>query len=169
MHMNNKGYYTLRVDPQFRELIRPLYKSDYLQLEKSIISEGCREAIITWNGIIVDGNNRYDICKSNDIPFAIIEGDFDSRDEIVAWICRTQLRRKDLPEEFRHYLIGKQYESEKAESWRNIGGVEEIGQPYLRDTNQNKTRTEIRMSISNRIVTAQQPPHQPQFKPSAKH
>lgn len=152
MHMNNKGYYTLRVDPQFRELIRPLYKSDYLQLEKSIISEGCREAIITWNGIIVDGNNRYDICKRNDIPFAIIEGDFDSRDEIVAWICRTQLRRKDLPEEFRHYLIGKQYESEKAESWRNIGGVEEIGQPYLRDTNQNKTRTEIRMSISNRIA-----------------
>lgn len=68
MHMNNKGYYTLRVDPQFRELIRPLYKSDYLQLEKSIISEGCREAIITWNGIIVDGNNRYDICKRNDIP-----------------------------------------------------------------------------------------------------
>lgn len=152
MQMNNKGYYTLRVDPQFRELIRPLYKSDYLQLEKSIISEGCKEAIVIWNGIIVDGHNRYDICKRYDIPFAIIDGDFDSRDEIVTWICRTQLQRSDLPEEFRHYLIGKQYESEKAESWRNIGGNEPIGQPYLRDTNRNKNRTAIRMGISNRIA-----------------
>ena len=150
--MNNKGMYSLNTDPQFRMLIRPLYKSDYKLLEESIISEGCIEPITTWHGYIVDGHNRYEICHRHNIPFSVREGDFYCREEVIACICEAQLKREQLPEELRHYLIGKQYESEKTVQSGLIELPEDIGKPYLNDANQPKTKTEIRMKISDRIA-----------------
>ena len=53
----------LRVDEEFQALIRPLTDDEYQTLEESIRREGCREAIVIWKGIILDGHNRYKICK----------------------------------------------------------------------------------------------------------
>ena len=52
----------LQIDDEFASLIPPLTADELSRLEQSIIKEGCREAIITWNNIIVDGHNRYHIC-----------------------------------------------------------------------------------------------------------
>ena len=58
----DKGFAVLEIDPEFKTLIRPLRKDEYLQLEVNLAVDGCREPIITWNNIIVDGHNRYEIC-----------------------------------------------------------------------------------------------------------
>ena len=108
-----KRIYTLQIDKGFQGLIRPLYKNEYLLLEANLIKDGCREPISVWNGIIVDGHNRYKICTKHQIPFAIEEKYFSCREEAIAWICANQLGRRNLTEESRKYLIGKQYESEK--------------------------------------------------------
>ena len=108
-----KKLYTLRIDKEFQELIRPLYKNEYLQLEENLLQDGCRDPISVWNGTIVDGHNRYRICTKHQIPFAIEELNFNSREEAVVWICTNQLGTRNLTEESRKYLIGKQYESEK--------------------------------------------------------
>ena len=47
----------LIIDPEFKELIPPLTAEEYSGLEQSIIAEGCREPIITWDNIIIDGHN----------------------------------------------------------------------------------------------------------------
>lgn len=68
MSMNTeKKVYTLRIDKGFKELIRPLFKNEYLQLEANLIADGCREPIAVWNGVIVDGHNRYKICSEHSI------------------------------------------------------------------------------------------------------
>ena len=77
----------LKIDPEFKALIPKLRKAEYLQLESNIMTDGCREPIITWNGIIVDGHNRYEICHRHKIPFQIQEMDFDCREAVIAWIC----------------------------------------------------------------------------------
>lgn len=64
------------IDPEFRNLIRPLRREEYRQLELNLVMEGCRE-------------------------------------DIIAWICANQLGRRNISEETRKYLIGKQYEAEK--------------------------------------------------------
>ena len=61
----------LQIDPEFKRLIKPLQTKENLQLENNIIMDGCRDAIITWNGIIIDGHNRYEICKRRNIPFEV--------------------------------------------------------------------------------------------------
>ncbi len=113
-----KQLWTLKIDKGFQDLIRPLYKNEYLQLEANIMADGCREPISVWNDVIVDGHNRYKICTEHGIPFAVEEKSFSCREEAIAWICANQLGRRNLTEESRKYLIGKQYESEKIISRR---------------------------------------------------
>ena len=113
MSVREKRVWTLIIDKGFQELIRPLFKNEYLQLEENLMSDGCREPIAVWNDVIVDGHNRYKICTEHGIPFAVEEMSFSCREEAIAWICANQLGRRNLTEESRKYLIGKQYESEK--------------------------------------------------------
>lgn len=49
----------LKIDPEFRKLCPPLSESERAALKESIESEGCRDAIVVWDGTIVDGHNRY--------------------------------------------------------------------------------------------------------------
>jgi len=114
----------LQIDPEFKRLIKPLQTKEYLQLENNIIMDGCRDAIITWNGIIIDGHNRYEICHRHNIPFRIHEMEFDCRESVLSWICANQLGRRNISEETRKYLIGVQYHTDKvAASKRNSRGV----------------------------------------------
>ena len=85
------------IDPEFKTLIPPLSQEEYSQLEQNILSNNkCRDAIITWNGIIVDGHNRFNICVTHGISFEIKEMDFDSRNHAKLWILENQLGRRNL-------------------------------------------------------------------------
>lgn len=103
----------LKIKKEFKNLIRPLHRQEYLQLEENILADGCRDPIITWNGYIVDGHNRYEICTKHDVDFKVLEKHFSCDEEAIAWICANQLGRRNISEETRKFLIGMQYESEK--------------------------------------------------------
>lgn len=103
----------LKINPEFKNLIRPLRRKELLQLEENLLADGCREPIITWKGFIVDGHNRYELCSKHGIPFQVLEKEFSSKEEVIAWICANQLGRRNISEETRKYLIGLQYETEK--------------------------------------------------------
>ncbi len=103
----------LVIDPTIRQLIAPPKKRYIKKLEKSLLSDGCKQPLIVWDGIILDGHLRYELCLRHNIPFSISEMEFNSREAAVAWVCRHQLDRMDLTEEYRRYLIGALYEAEK--------------------------------------------------------
>jgi len=155
--MENKKVQTLRIDKGIKNIIRPLFKQEYLQLEANILADGCRDPITTWNGIIVDGHNRYEICTKHQIPFSVEEMEFDCREEAIAWICANQLGRRNLTEETRKYLIGLQYESEKtANQKKNEQGKnqhstpgEDSDKPTIDAKERNKTAN--RIAEQNRI------------------
>ena len=108
----------LIVDPEFEEKIPRLSEEEFQLLEQLILEEGrIKDTIVTWNGVIVDGQNRNRIMLKHpeiQIPFMIYEKEFPDRFAAIAWICRNQLGRRNLTPENRRYLIGKQYEAEKA-------------------------------------------------------
>lgn len=119
----DKNTPNLIIDKEFKNLIRPLMKQEYMQLEANILADGCRDPIITWQGIIIDGHNRYEICTRNNIPFQVMEMEFECREAVIAWICANQLGRRNITEETRKYLIGVQYDTEKiVASKRNVQG-----------------------------------------------
>ena len=83
-------------DPEFERFVPPLNPKERELLEESILREGCRDAIIVWNGVILDGYNRYAICIKHDLPFQVRSLQLDGRDEAIAWICTNQMGRRKI-------------------------------------------------------------------------
>lgn len=105
----------LKIDPEFQGKIPPLTFEELNQLESNILRDGrIINPIIVWQGLIVDGHNRFTIAKKHpEIPFTTHEKAFANRYEAIIWICKNQLGRRNLTPEQKKYLIGKQYEAEK--------------------------------------------------------
>lgn len=94
--MSEKKLHTLTIDPEFRDLIPPLNDEELAMLEESIVANGCESPLIVWDGVIVDGHNRYAVCQKHSIPFAVTEKEFSSREDAMLWMLRNQLGRRNL-------------------------------------------------------------------------
>ncbi len=105
-----KKLYDLKVDPELRELIPPLSDEERYMLEESIVRDGCDTPLAVWNGTIVDGHNRYEICHAHGIPFGIEEKDFPDKDAAMFWMLERQLARRNL-NSYQRSQIGLKYES----------------------------------------------------------
>ncbi len=110
----------MNIDQEFKGLIPSLTAEEYRQLEQNIIKEGCRDALITWEGILIDGHNRHEICTVNNIPFNVLKKEFDNRDSVIDWIINNQLGRRNLSKETQSYLRGLQYSREKKKKEDNL-------------------------------------------------
>lgn len=104
---------TFRIDPEFKSLIPPLSVEEYAQLEANILRDGCRDPLVTWDGVLIDGHNRYEICTKHDIDFDAIEHEFDSREEALIWIEENQLGRRNLTPDQIALLLGRKYNRQK--------------------------------------------------------
>ena len=105
----------LKIDPEFQSQIPPLTDDEFKQLEENILKEGkLISPLIVWNNTLVDGHNRYAILQKHpEIYFSTMPLPFESREEVLAWICKNQLGRRNLTPEQKKFLMGKQYSSEK--------------------------------------------------------
>ena len=86
----------MKIDSEFKNLIPALTDEEYKGLEQSILSEGCRDALVLWGDILVDGHNRYEICTRHNIPFKTVQKEFTSRDDVLLWMIDTQFSRRNL-------------------------------------------------------------------------
>lgn len=111
-----------QIDPEFKRLLPELSSVELSQLEVNILREGCRDPIVVWNNIIVDGHHRYEICRRNKLDFKVVQMHFSCREEAMRWICLNQLGRRNLSPELLRYQIGKRYNVEKTLTAPNPGG-----------------------------------------------
>lgn len=86
----------ITIDTEFKSLIPPLTAEEYAGLEESIIADGCRDALVLWGDILIDGHNRYEICTRHNIPFETRRIEFEDRDAVKMWMMRNQLARRNL-------------------------------------------------------------------------
>lgn len=105
----------LRIDPEFQRKIPPLTEAEFKQLEENILEAGqVYEPIVTWDGVIVDGHNRWKIIQTHpEIRYSIREMDFADKWAAFDWMYKNQLGRRNLTDEQRAYMIGKMYEARK--------------------------------------------------------
>lgn len=116
------------IDPELQKIMPELSEEEYKELEESLLTDGYKGApIIVWKqkGIIVDGHNRYSICQKHDIPFEIKELEFDGQDDVVMWMLRAQLGRRNLEPLQRVQIVDKfrpLYQKKAKENQVNAGG-----------------------------------------------
>ena len=139
-------------DPEFERFVPPLTLKERELLEESILREGCRDAIVVWNDIILDGYNRYDICIKHGLPYQVKHLQLDSRDEAISWICVNQMARRNITEETRRYLIGKRYEAEKRIGVRNITGKNQYSPKVVSPIMRGKAQQQqLKYGVSGKI------------------
>ena len=130
-NIDNRLSLELTVDEEFAGLIPPLTDDEYKRLEESIITEGCREAIIVWNKTIVDGHNRYRICRTHQIPYRIERKDFADKNAVKLWMLRTQLGRRNLNDFQRIEMVRKCEDAVKAQAKERQGARIDIHKKSL--------------------------------------
>ena len=84
------------IDPEFKALIPPLAPEELAQLEANIITDGCRDPLVTWRGILIDGHNRFAICSKHGLEFQTVEREFEDQSHVIEWIIRNQFGRRNL-------------------------------------------------------------------------
>ena len=95
------------IDGEISSRLWKLEPDEYENLKQALIKEGCREPLIIWNNILIDGHNRYEICKAFDVEFRTIEKHFNNKNEALKWIDTNQLSRRNLLDWQRTILYGR--------------------------------------------------------------
>jgi N6-adenosine-specific RNA methylase IME4 len=86
----------MKIKEEFKRLIPPLAAEEFAQLEANCIQEGIRDAIVTWNGFIIDGHNRYEIAQKHGLKYTTIEKHFESESDVIEWMILNQFGRRNL-------------------------------------------------------------------------
>jgi N6-adenosine-specific RNA methylase IME4 len=86
----------MKILQELESLIPPLSNEEFKQLERNILEEGIREPLITWNGILIDGHNRYRIAQEHDMNYETLEKEFDNINRVKEWMIHNQFGRRNL-------------------------------------------------------------------------
>jgi site-specific DNA-methyltransferase (adenine-specific) len=86
----------MQILQELESLIPPLSNEEFKQLERNILKEGIREPLITWNGILIDGHNRYRIAQEHDMNYETLEKEFDNINLVKEWMIHNQFGRRNL-------------------------------------------------------------------------
>ena len=114
------------IDIELQEWISPLSTDEYAQLKQNILQNGCLDKLLVWKKsaqeyILVDGHNRYQICKDLGISFQIVILEFPNKEAAKLFMLTHQMGRRNLTIEQLSYLRGKRYEQEKAVISNSLG------------------------------------------------
>jgi hypothetical protein len=87
------------VNEELKAYIDPLTAEEYEALERSILAEGCRDALVLWGDVLVDGHNRYGICRKHGLPFQTVQNTrFQSLEDVYLWMIDQHLGRRSISE-----------------------------------------------------------------------
>jgi transposase-like protein len=99
--------YSLRILPELRDFLEPLEPDEKETLERLLLAEGCRDPLVVWEekNAILDGHNRYEICKKHGIPYTVIYYSFPNMEAALAWMEENQNGRRNWSREARNRYI----------------------------------------------------------------
>jgi hypothetical protein len=85
------------INEDLKAYIDPLTPDEHDALERSILAEGCRDALVLWGDVLVDGHNRYGICTKHGLPFQTVQNTrFRSMEDVHLWMIDQHLGRRSV-------------------------------------------------------------------------
>ena len=145
---------TVRIDPEFQAMIPPLRADERAQLEANIVADGVRDPLVTWDGILIDGHNRYEIATRLGLPFQVVARTFATREEAADWVDRNQLGRRNLhPDQFA-LLVGRRYNRAKKAVGAPDGNTNrvQLGNSYPIDNVRSSAAIAAQHGLSEKTV-----------------
>ena len=89
--------HNITVNEALQAYIDPLTPDEYAALERSLLAEGCRDALVLWGDVLVDGHNRHAICQKHGLPFQTVQNTrFTSLEDVHLWMIDQHLGRRSV-------------------------------------------------------------------------
>ena len=147
---------TLTIDPQLKSLFPPLTDEQRAGLEQRIKTDGCLSPIVVWKSknVIVDGHNRYEICKKNNVAFEVEEIDFKNVGEVLEWMWQVQSFRRNWTPEQAKLALGFVYNEQKQEVGRP---AEEEKKPATKAAAKPDAKKPVDKKATDKKPAAQEP------------
>jgi len=93
------------VNEELKAYIDPMTPEEHEALERSILAEGCRDALVLWGDVLVDGHNRYGICQKHGLPFKTVQNPrFKTIEDVHLWMIDQHLGRRSISDYLRGVL-----------------------------------------------------------------
>ncbi|MDL5038612.1 plasmid replication/partition related protein [Comamonas resistens] len=87
----------LKIDEGLKAYIDPLTPDEHESLERSILAEGCRDSLVVWGDLLIDGHNRYGICQKHGLPYNTVQAtQFKNMDDVHLWMIDQHLGRRSV-------------------------------------------------------------------------
>lgn len=156
---------TPRIDPEFAGLIAPLSEDERVQLEANLVTaKGARDALVVWNGILLDGHNRFEICRRRGLSFRLKDIALPDRRAARIWVRWNQLGRRNLTDDQRAMQlagliedVAAQSKHARAQAGRRVGGkatseqIENRSRDAVSRKRSDKTSTRTKLSKRARV------------------
>ncbi|WP_437560394.1 ParB N-terminal domain-containing protein [Acidithiobacillus sulfuriphilus] len=114
MLFEGQNIQNITILPQIKDLLYPLKPEELANLEASIRQYGVREPLCLWDRdgemILVDGHNRYDVATRNGVEFNTTILEFEGLEEVLGWVDKNQIGRRNLTDEERAVTLGRIYQ-----------------------------------------------------------
>jgi hypothetical protein len=125
----------ITVNEELKAYIDPLTPEEHAALERSILTEGCRDALVLWGDVLVDGHNRYGICRKHGLPFNTVQSTlFQSMDDVHLWMIDQHLGRRSVSDFQRGVLALRKREILSARQQAKIQATEMPAEAAVEDT-----------------------------------
>lgn len=149
----------MQILQELESLIPPLSNEEFKQLERNILEEGIRDPLVTWNGILVDGHNRYRIAQEHDINYETLEKEFENIFLVKEWMINNQFGRRNLSNYWKSVLALQLEDVFKAKANENLvlsGGDKKSGlyiytNPIIEKINTRKEIAKV-ANVSNGTI-----------------
>ncbi|WP_183379073.1 MULTISPECIES: hypothetical protein [unclassified Herbaspirillum] len=87
----------ITINEELLQYIDPLTANEYAALERSLLADGCRDALVLWGEVLIDGHNRYEICRKHGIEFKTVQHpSLNSLEDVMLWMIDNQLGRRSV-------------------------------------------------------------------------
>lgn len=138
----------IKINIDFENLIPKQTAEQFKQLEENVLKDGrVRNPLVVWkdHGILVDGHHRLRILKAHpEIPYTVIEQEFDDEDAVKEWIITNALGTRNLTETDYTLLVASLYKMRKRKHGNNAPRGE--SGKYLSTQNGNTGEEPVRVS-----------------------
>jgi site-specific DNA-methyltransferase (adenine-specific) len=138
----------LEIKEEFKKLIPPLTAEEFKQLEQNCLDEGIREKIITWDGFIIDGHNRFEIATRWNLEYQTENKHFENENDVKIWMIDNQNGRRNLTDGWKYKLQQNRKEIllEKHEQDRKNNRVSNVD-TQEKNSESGKTRKQIAKAL----------------------
>jgi hypothetical protein len=112
------------INEELKAYIDPLTAEEREALERSLLAEGCRDALVLWGDMLVDGHNRHEICSRHGLPFRTVQNPrFQSIEDVHLWMIDQHLGRRSVSDFQRGVLALRKREIVASRRARTAAGA----------------------------------------------